>query len=84
MVNWFSTNYLKANPGKSEFLLIWKEEKETSITIKDTTIKNSSFKTLPGVLIENKLIFNDHVCKLCEKTSKKIHALAGVSNYMSK
>ena len=82
MANWFSTNYLKANPGKSQFLLIWKEE--TSITIEDTTIKNSSLKTLPGVLIENKLIFNDHVCKLCEKTSKKIHALARVSNYMSK
>ena len=42
-------NYLKANPGKSQVLLISKDE--PSIKIDDTDIKNSSSKTLLGFLI---------------------------------
>ena len=54
--NWFSMNYLKANPGKSQLLLSSKEE--VFITIENTTIKNSSSKKLLGVLTDNKLTFN--------------------------
>ena len=61
-------NY-KTTPGKSQLLLTSKEE--ASITIEDTTIKNSSSKKLLGVLTDNKLTFNDHVSKLCEKVSQK-------------
>ena len=65
--------WVKANPSKSHLLLTSKEE--VSITIKNTTIKNSSSKKLLRVLIDNKLTFKDHVSKLCEKASQKIHAL---------
>ena len=51
--------------------------------IEDTTITNRS-KKLPGILIDNKLTFNDHASKLCKNASQKIHALAPASNYMSK
>ena len=54
--NWFSMNYLKASPGKSQLLLSSKEE--VFITIENTTIKNSSSKKLLGVLTDNKLTFN--------------------------
>ena len=36
------------------------------------------------VLINNQLIFSDHVSKLCEKASQNINALARASNCMSK
>ena len=49
----------------------------------DTTIKNSSSKKLPRVLINDKLTFNDNFSKLCQKASQKIHALVRVSNFMS-
>ena len=49
--NWFSMNYLKANPGKSQLLLTSKDE--ASIKIADTDIKSSSSKKLLGVLIDN-------------------------------
>ena len=39
---------------------------------------------LIGVMIDNKLNFKDHVSKICKKASQKIHALARISNYMSK
>ena len=58
-------NYLKANPDKSQLLLTSKGE--VTIKIDDTDIKCSSSKKLLGVLIDNKLTINEHVCKLCKK-----------------
>ena len=75
-------NYLKANPDKSQVLLTSKDE--ASIKIDDTDIKSSSSKKLLGVLIDNKLNFNEHVSKLCKKASNKLHALARISKYMTK
>ena len=37
-----------------------------------------------GVIIDNKLTFNEHVSKICKKASNKLHALAGISKYMTK
>ena len=75
-------NYLKVNPGKFQLLLTSKDE--TSIKIGDTDIKSSSFKKLLGVIIDNKLTFNEHVSKLCKKASNKLHTLARISKYMTK
>ena len=44
--NWFSMNYLKANPDKSQLLLTSKDE--ASIKIDDTDIKSSSSTKLLG------------------------------------
>ena len=70
-------NYLKANPGKSQRLLTSKDE--VSIKIDDTGIKSSSSKNLLGVIIDNKLTFNERVSKLCKKASNKLHALTRIS-----
>ena len=75
-------NYLKANPGKSHLLLTSRDE--ASIKIDDTDIKSSSSKKLLGVIIDNKLTFNEHVSKLCKKASNKLHAFARISKYMTK
>ena len=80
--NWFSMNYLKANPGKSHLLLTSRDE--ASIKIDDTDIKSSSSKKLLGVIIDNKLTFNEHVSKLCKRASNELHALARISKYMTK
>ena len=66
-------NYLRANPNKSQLLLTSKDE--ASIKIDNTDIKSSSSKKLLGVLIDNKLSFNEQVSKLCKKESNKLHAL---------
>ena len=38
---------------------------------------------LLGVTIDNKLDFSEHVSNICKKVSKKLHALARISKYMS-
>ena len=50
-------NYLKANPDKSQLLLTSNDE--VSIKIDDTNIKSSSSKELLGVIIDNKLGFQN-------------------------
>ena len=75
-------NYLKANPGKSHLLLTSRDE--ASIKIDDTDIKSSSSKKLLGVIIDNKLTFNEYVSKLCKKASNKLHSLALISKYITK
>ena len=57
---------------------------EASIKTDDTDIKSSSSKKLLGVIIDNKLTFNEHVSKLWKKTSNKLHALVRISKYMTK
>ena len=79
--SWFSMNYLKANPDKSQLSLTSKDE--ASIKIDDTNMKRGSSKKLLGVLIDIKLIFTEH-SKFCEKISNKLHALARISKYMTK
>ena len=55
---------LKANPDKSQLT----SKNEASIKVDDTDIKRSSSKKLLGVLIDNKLNFNEYVSKLCKKS----------------
>ena len=50
-------DYLKANPDKSQLLLTSNDE--VSIKIDDTNIKSSSSKELLGVIIDNKLGFQN-------------------------
>ena len=69
-------NYLRANPNKFQLLLTSKDE--ASIKIDNADIKSSSSKKLLGVLIDNKLTFNEQVSKLCKKESNKLHALARI------
>ena len=80
--NRFCLNYPKASPDKSQLLLTLKDE--AFVKIDDTYIKSNSSKKLLGVLIDNKLTFNEHVSKLGKKASNKLHALARISKYMTK
>ena len=38
---------------------------------------------LLGVLIDNKLSFDQHVSRLCDKASQKMHALSRLSSFMN-
>ena len=45
------------------------------------TVAEKSVKLL-GVIIDNKLNFNEHVTRLCKKANQKLHALARISKYL--
>ena len=46
-------------------------------------IQNESSVKLLGIIIDNKLNFNEHVRKMCKKASKKLHALSRIANHMT-
>ena len=53
------------------------------IAVDREIIKASDKVKLLGVTIDNKLDFNEHVPKICEKVSTKLHTLARISNFMN-
>ena len=82
LIKWFDINYFKMNTDKCK-LLITNHDEEVSAKIGSDVIKASKSVKLLGIMIDNKLNFNEHVSKLCKKASQKLHALARISNYMS-
>ena len=46
-------------------------------------IKKSASQKLLGVTIDRDLKFDNHVKRLCDKASLKVHALSRISNFMS-
>ena len=53
------------------------------IKINETVICSSKAEKLLGILIDNKLTFDQHVSNLCVKANQKLHALSRISSYMS-
>ena len=82
LLRWFSHNYLKANPDKFHLILNDTDD-NISITLGQHEIHNSNNQKLLGVIIDNKLTFNEHVTSLCKKATQKLHALSRVSRFMN-
>ena len=82
LIKWFSDNYLVMNADKCH-LLVTKQENNIFLKVDNNIIENSKTVKLLGITIDNKLDFNEHVSKLCNKASTKLHALARISNFMN-
>ena len=81
LFDWFSDNFLKANPNKCHLLTNTVEN--VGIKLKYETITNSSSQKLLGILFNNKFDFDEHVTSLCRRASQKLNALARVAHYMN-
>ena len=81
LLTWFGINGLKANPDKFHLILNNPDEKYF-IEIQNYKIRNSKCEKLLGVKINNNLSFDEHVADLCNKASKKLHALSRVAHFM--
>ena len=81
LLEWFKINHMKANAGKWHLAVT----RDTDVTtrIAEFDVKNSSEEKLLGIKIDTKLSFKNRVSTLCKKASQKLHALAGVVNYLS-
>ena len=81
LFDWFSSNQMKANPGKCH--LLTSAMTPTSINIKGYVINDSLCEKLLGVTIDSKLSLNAHLDKILTKTKQKVHVLARIAPYMS-
>ena len=82
LMKWFNDNYMKLREDKCH-LLISNHDEDVSAIMGKELIKGKTSVKLLGITIDNKLNFEEHVSKLCQKVSNKLHALARVGNYMS-
>ena len=79
LLEWVSNIVLKANPDKFH-LLLSNPNPNISVKVDQYEISNSNCETLLGIIIDNKLTFDNHVAGLCKKASQKP---ARVSKYMN-
>ena len=79
--DWFSNNYLKANPDKCHLLV--NTIGTIGINVRNVTISNSSNQKLLGIGFNSNFRFDNHVASLCKKASQKLNALARVAQYMN-
>ena len=80
LLYWFQANEMKPNNDKCHLIIINHENNVS--TIGDEVITGSKSVKLLGVTIDNKLNFNKHVTKICNKANQKLHALARIGKYL--
>ena len=81
LFDWFSNNYLKANPDKCHLLV--NTTGSIRICVTNETISNSSNQKLLAIRFNSNFRFDEHVASLCKKASQKLNALTRVAQYMN-
>ena len=71
---------MKANSGKSHFLMIGTET--THANVDGSMTKSSQKEILLGINLDSELKFEDHVNFMCKKASQKLYTLARVARFM--
>ena len=59
------------------------KNESSEIHIGDSIIKSSTYEKLFGIEIDSKLRFDDHIQDLCNKTNRKLRALARATPYIN-
>ena len=73
--------FLKSNADKCNVILSMDEP--FSINIDNEVIKNSNNKKLLGINLNNRMGLDPHVANICNRGSKKLHALSRISQLMN-
>ena len=63
LTTWFQENYMVLNPEKCHFMYLWKKkkDKDNCLDLHKVTLTSSPKVTLLGIIIDNKLTFNEQV-----------------------
>ena len=64
---WFNNNFMQANPNKFKYIVFGNYNNIEDISINDVALKPQSEVKLLGLHLDNKLTFNSHITKLCQK-----------------
>ena len=85
LISWFESNYLVANPGKFQMMLLGKniDNSTTSIKYKNFTINAKHSVILLGIIFDEELNFNKHVDEICSTVSRNTTALQWIRKYLN-
>ena len=75
MSKWFSHNYMLLNADKCHLLLTGPDSPSQTMRFGTEVLSPSDGEKLLEIFIDSKLTFENHISRLCEKVSRKIHAL---------
>ena len=81
LFRWFNNNFMKANSDKSNLIMSCAEA--TTAMIDGLPIDSSKTEVLLGIPINHEFKFDDHVNRLCKKSSLKLNALARIASFMN-
>ena len=83
-LNWFSVNSLEANPEK--FQIIFLDSKFDNANIKliieNKDVNNQREVKLPGIIIDDRLLFHKHINNLCSIASNYLRVLTRIRKYL--
>ena len=84
VTNWFYENFMVLNSKKCHFMCIGKDGKNETFTFKDVCYKSSKEEVILGITIDNKLSFDSHIRKMCNKSGQKLNALSRITTFLNK
>ena len=68
-------NYFKLNTDKCKVIICGRKSHPITLRVGTSLVKEESHVKLLGVLIDNKLNFNDHISKLVKKANSKLSVI---------
>ena len=70
IIKWCSDNQMGANPSKFQVLIANEKPEKPFISINGSQIYGEPFIKLLGVLLDNRLSFNENVSTTCRKAGQ--------------
>ena len=84
LLTWFIINSFQANPGKFQFITLWKEKwNSVKLIINSTEIEKNKKVVLLGITIDDLLTFSEHIDNTCRTANYKLHTLQRSRKYLS-
>ena len=80
-VNWFRNNNVIVNTNKFQLMLLQKSTKK--LIQEKLQIDSNEIKSKNSVTIDNRLSFDDHISKLCNKASMQLNVIFRLKKYMT-
>ena len=82
-LKWFKNNQMLANPGKFQFMILFKNTINKPIVIDNKMIESSKSMKLLGLTIDRKLNFGIHINNICKVASAKIKCFGRIKNRLN-
>ena len=73
---------MSLNPTKCHYICLGKNQENYTFNFGNISLNNSKEEVNSGLIIDNKLSFDNHVKKIFRKASQKTCALSRISNYV--